>query len=187
MTYTPDYKVESTYDYQPTGDIEGKYGDPMEVATKDKGLAKGLARKGRKEVTKAYYAMVGSIESALAEAHALAYKADKDQETAINAALIDADARKYEADKNLEAVEEQTKADIEIAKMQRETEMEKLEVERERIAKVDAVNAQANQMSAQALINESIGKMREGEADLEEAKQRNTNYNSGYNYFGYLS
>lgn len=182
--YTPEYTVDSKYDYKATTDLYETYGDPFATMNGEKGLK--LARKGRKEVTKAYMAMIGSIESALAEADAIAYKADRDQETAINAALIDADARKYEADKNLEAVEKQTKADVDIAKMQRETEMEKLEVERERIAKVDAVNAQANQMSAQALINESIGKMREGEAKLEKAENRRYSSND-YNYFGYLS
>lgn len=183
--YTPDYSINSSdydallgniqaYNGALTNPVLDANGEPIDYNGK-RGIANlfrrnGLSSQDTADLLAAYQSAQAQIDAATITAMSEAFKAKTEAEGAVNAAMVNAEATKYAADQQVQAVIEQGKTDKYIADEQANVELEKLEVERESIDKVDAVNAQANLISANALTIEAEAKETTAEAKLEEAQ-----------------
>ena len=132
----------------------------------------GIDKKDRADIISAYTNTMGQIDIATIQYHQAINQACIEASAAVESARTTAEAEMYKADKEYDAIHEQCKTDLDIAKVEQETELAKLEVEKQKVEDVDTVNAQANLLSAQALMVESEGKKAkdEGQGELDAAK-----------------
>jgi hypothetical protein len=110
--------------------------------------------------------------------------AKEQAETGNYQAELDTEARVKEAELNLEAVKVQAEVDLEIAKMEYEVEMEKAKNDAMRITMVEAVNAQANMVSAKADKTAADAKVIDAEGDASpDIPSYYYGFGSGYNWY----